>query len=60
MLQVGDTIKCGNKADLVETHNKLAFAGIHTDFLYEKDGEKGLWLEVKQIKERTVEEVINT
>lgn len=50
-LNIGDTIKCANKDDLLETHNELALNGIITDFLYEKDGEEGLWLEVIQIKE---------
>lgn len=51
LLKVGDTIKCANKEDLLNTHNDLALNGVYTDFLYEKDGERGLWLEVKSIKE---------
>lgn len=51
MLKPGDTIKCANKEDLLTTHNELALNGVYTDFLYEKDGEKGLWLEVKSGKE---------
>ena len=51
MLKVGDTIKCANKEDLITTHNELALNGVYTDFLYEKDGEKGLWLEVKSVNE---------
>lgn len=51
MLKVGDTIKCANKEDLLNTHNDLALNGVYTDFLYEKDGEQGLWLEVKSVKE---------
>mgnify|MGYP006976593827 CR=1 FL=1 len=39
------------KEDLLNTHNDLALNGVYTDFLYEKDGERGLWLEVKSIKE---------
>ena len=46
MLKVGDTIKCANKEDLLTTHNELALNGVYTDFLYKKDGKKGLWLEV--------------
>lgn len=49
MLKVGDTIKCCNKEDLLETHNELALNGVHTDFMYEKDGRQGLWLEVIRI-----------
>jgi len=44
MLKVGDTIKCANKEDLVTAHNELVLNGVYTDFLYEKDGEQGLWL----------------
>ena len=40
MLKVGDTIKCADKDDLVETHNILQRHGYDTDFLYEKDGKK--------------------
>lgn len=48
-LEVGDTIKCADKEDLLNTHNELALNGIYTDFMYEKDGESGLWLEVIKI-----------
>ena len=50
MLKVGDTIKCANKEDLPNTHNDLAENGIQTDFMYEKGGVKGLWLEVMKIE----------
>ena len=50
MLKVGDTIKCANKEDLLKTHNDLAENGIQTDFMYEKDGVKGLWLEIISIE----------
>ena len=50
MLKVGDTIKCANKEDLLNTHNDLAKNGIQTDFMYEKGGVKGLWLEVIKIE----------
>ena len=49
MLKVGDTIKCANKEDLLNTHNELALNGVFTDFLYEKDGKQGLWLEVIKV-----------
>lgn len=51
MLKAGDTIKCADKEDLLNAHNDLALNGVYTDFLYEKDGEQGLWLEVKSVKE---------
>ena len=50
MLKVGDTIKCADKEDCVNTMVNLAKEGIETDFLYEKDGEQGLWLEVIKVK----------
>ena len=50
MLKVGDTIKCADKEDCVNTMVNLAKEGIETDFLYEKDGEEGLWLVVIKVK----------
>ena len=38
LLKVGDTIKCADKEDLLNTYNDLALNGVYTDFLYEKDG----------------------
>lgn len=32
--------------DMIKTMNELEKENIHTDFLYEKDGEKGYWLEI--------------
>lgn len=51
MLNVGDTIKCANAEDMVDTMQELANENIQTDFLYEKDGEKGLWLEIIKVGE---------
>lgn len=48
-LEVGDTIKCSDKEEMVELMNGLAEDDIETDFLYEKDGQKGLWLIVTKI-----------
>ena len=50
MLKVGDTIKCLSKCEMVDLMVKLAKKDVETDFLYEKDGQEGLWLEVKKIK----------
>ena len=49
MLKVGDTIKCADAEDIISTMQELAKCGIETDFLYEKDGEEGLWLEVIKV-----------
>ena len=46
MLKVGDTIKCHDKDDLIKTMTEIAKENIETDFVYEKDGVKGLWLVV--------------
>lgn len=48
-LKVGDTIKCHDKDDMVSTMMELAKEGVETDFLYEKDGGRGLWLEVTEV-----------
>lgn len=42
----GDTIKCSDAEDMIKTMNELEQQDIQTDFLYEKDGEKGYWLEI--------------
>lgn len=49
LLKVGDTIKCHDKDDAVNTMTELAKENIETDFMYEKDGVKGLWLFVKKV-----------
>lgn len=49
MLQVGDTIKCSNKEDMISTMTELAKEDIQTDFMYEKDGVQGLWLVVVKV-----------
>ena len=49
VIAVGDTIQCRDKEDLVETMHELMELGIETDFKFEKDGERGLWLVVEKI-----------
>ena len=39
------------RKEMVDLMMLLAKEGIDTDFLYEKDGEHGLWLEVRKVKE---------
>ena len=48
-LRAGDTIKCHDNNDAIETMQELSKYGIDTDFIYEKNGEKGLWLQVTKI-----------
>lgn len=50
-LKVGDTIKCNSKEEMVSMSEALASENIITDFLYENDGEKGLWLTVEAVAE---------
>lgn len=50
-LSIGDTIKCADKEGCVNMMLELAKEGIETDFLYEKDGKKGFWLEVEKVEE---------
>lgn len=40
-LKVGDTIKCRDKYDLLQTHLELSLQGYDTDFVYEQGSEKG-------------------
>lgn len=49
MLQVCDTIKFHDADDMIRTMKELEKENITTDFMYEKDGIKGLWLVVKRI-----------
>ena len=49
LLHVGDLIGCRDKDDMADTSRALAEEGIETDFVYEKNGIKGLWLEVIKI-----------
>ena len=51
-MNVGDTIKCHDKEDMINMMYALLSEGIKTDFLYEKDGEKGLWLEIIAVKDK--------
>lgn len=51
VLCVGNTNECHNQDDCIRTMMELEHEGVETDFLYEKDGERGLWLEVKEVAE---------
>jgi hypothetical protein len=48
-MNVGDTIKCKDPEEMVNLMYELNREGIETDFMYEKDGVKGLWLEVVKV-----------
>lgn len=51
MLKVGDTIQCRDKDDMLATYIDLQNNGAVTEFMYEKDGEKGLWLIVTEVED---------
>jgi len=55
MLKVKDAIKCRDADDMIDTMKDLAQNGIDTDFMYEKDGEKGFWLVVTKVKKEVIE-----
>lgn len=48
MLNVGDTIQCSDRDELLAIDQELIKEGYQTDFMYEKDGEKGLWLVIER------------
>lgn len=50
-LKKGDTIQCRDKEDLLNTALELDRLHIKNDFLYEKDGQKGYWIEVLETEE---------
>lgn len=51
-LMPGDTIKCHDADDAAQVHEDLCRGGYETEFIYEMDGVKGIWIEIKG-KERT-------
>lgn len=48
-LHVGDTIRCHDAEDTVNTMMDLAEHGYDTDFVYEQEGERGYWLRVTEV-----------
>lgn len=48
-LKKGDTIKCHDKEEMINLMYELQKENIETDFIYEKDGVKGLWLIVTNV-----------
>lgn len=45
-LNIGDFIQCHDKDEMIDLVSDLLDEGFEADFCYEKDGEKGYWLEV--------------
>ena len=54
-MKKGDTIKCKDSDDMVNAMYGLMDDGIETDFLFEKDGKKGLWLIVTKVKRKSLQ-----
>ena len=60
MLKKGDTIKCHDAEELLSLMKELENEGYGTDFLYTKDGEEGLWLEItKGIRKSKIKKETN-
>ena len=53
-MNVGDMIRCHDEKEMIAIMECLAKEGITTDFVYEKDGEKGLWLEITKVEGKDV------
>lgn len=51
-IQKGDFIRCHDKDDMVKVFTEMSKLGYELEFVYEKDGEKGLWLEVQEVPKR--------
>ena len=45
-INIGDFIKCHDKDEMIDLVSDLLDEGFEADFCYEKDGEKGYWLEI--------------
>ena len=50
-LKVGDYIECHDKEEMLKGSIELGKAGIQTDFVYEMNGEGGLWLVVTEVED---------
>ena len=48
-LQVGDTIQCRDREEMLHYMYALQDDGIESEFLYEKNGVKGLWMEITKV-----------
>ena len=51
MLKVGDYIECHDKEEMLDMSVELGKAGIQTEFVYEMNGEGGLWLVVTEVED---------
>ena len=51
MLKVGDYIECHDKEEMLGMMIELGKAGIQVEFVYEMNGEGGLWLVVTEVED---------
>ena len=47
--KIGDTIKCDTVGEMICVMYDLQKEKIETDFMFNKDGQEGMWLEVKKV-----------
>jgi hypothetical protein len=47
-LKKGDVIRCRDKEDMLATFLNLTACGMNLEFCYERDGQRGYWLEVME------------
>jgi hypothetical protein len=45
-LKKGDYIKCKDADEAADVADSLNMKGIEWDFVYQKDGQKGIWIEI--------------
>lgn len=50
LLAVGDTIQCHDAEEMIQLMTVLEKEGFQTEFLYEKDGQEGLWLLIEKVE----------
>ena len=53
MLKKGDTIKCSDKYEAGEIADALSKQEIDWDFAYEKNGVKGIWIDILEDEEES-------
>lgn len=50
-LKKGDLIRCHDADEAAGYADALQQHGIDWDFVYEHDGEQGIWIEIKEVEE---------
>ena len=60
IIKPGDTIECKNRKDAIYITDQLCNLGVNWEFLYKKDGQKGIWIlilpdeEERQVKKTMI------